>query len=267
MADIIHQLNDLGFGKYEAMILVALMKMGEGTVSEISEVSGVPRSRTYDVLKGMTEKGYVFVSVGTPLAYQVVEPKKIQYLIDERLGAIENAVLEELSRLRDQSSINNAPMTSINGEWSIRQKTKEVLEGAHTEAIIFSRRHTSIRDYTKDIIEASEKIKVTCIFGEGAPQVCGQLGKVCIMEPIDKSSKEMKLIRSGFRVNDRSHTKYITEVMIHTDDNRSILIYSVNKVKSAVLSTLPFITYMHHLMLKEALNSCRVIGERLPSYQ
>ena len=43
---------------YETKVWLALLSRGVCSVGEISEVSGVPRSRTYDVLESLEKNGF-----------------------------------------------------------------------------------------------------------------------------------------------------------------------------------------------------------------
>ena len=49
-------LTDLGLTKYEAMIYRALIKLGEAKALEIAQTSGVPREKTYQVLRELEDK-------------------------------------------------------------------------------------------------------------------------------------------------------------------------------------------------------------------
>ncbi|MEM0056925.1 MAG: helix-turn-helix domain-containing protein [Candidatus Geothermarchaeota archaeon] len=49
-------LMDLGLTKYEAMVYRSLIKLGEAKAVEIAQASGVPREKTYQVLRELDEK-------------------------------------------------------------------------------------------------------------------------------------------------------------------------------------------------------------------
>ncbi len=62
---------------YEVKIWVALLSRGISTAGELSNMAGVPRSRTYDVLESLERKGFVIMKLGKPIQYIAVSPKDV----------------------------------------------------------------------------------------------------------------------------------------------------------------------------------------------
>lgn len=62
---------------YEVKIWTALLSRGVSTAGELSEISDVPRSRTYDVLESLEKKGFIVMKLGKPLNYVAVEPSEV----------------------------------------------------------------------------------------------------------------------------------------------------------------------------------------------
>ena len=62
---------------YEVKIWTALLSRGVSTAGELSEISDVPRSRTYDVLESLEKKGFIVMKLGKPLNYVAVEPGEV----------------------------------------------------------------------------------------------------------------------------------------------------------------------------------------------
>ena len=70
-------LKKLGLTMYEAQVYVTLTSLISSTATEISEKSGIPRSKIYQVLKGLVQKEYVDVEDGRPLTYNVRSPVEV----------------------------------------------------------------------------------------------------------------------------------------------------------------------------------------------
>ncbi|MBM3304269.1 MAG: TrmB family transcriptional regulator, partial [Candidatus Aenigmarchaeota archaeon] len=51
-------LKSIGLNLYERKIFVALLAKGVATAAEVSEIASVPRSRSYDVLESLADKGF-----------------------------------------------------------------------------------------------------------------------------------------------------------------------------------------------------------------
>jgi len=66
----------LGTNLYETRLWLALLNHGVSTAGELAEAAGVPRSRSYDVLESLSQKGLVIVKdEGRPLKYSAVPPE------------------------------------------------------------------------------------------------------------------------------------------------------------------------------------------------
>ena len=70
---------------YETKVWLALLSRGMSSAGEIAELSGVPRSRTYDVLESLEKKGFCIVKLGKPVKYLGVKP----HIILEKLKTLE----------------------------------------------------------------------------------------------------------------------------------------------------------------------------------
>ncbi len=84
--DIIDKvLTDLGLTKYEAMVYWALIKLGEAKAIEIAQTSGVPREKTYQVLRELEEKEIVRRIDSKPRKWAPMPPMTIfENVLNER---------------------------------------------------------------------------------------------------------------------------------------------------------------------------------------
>jgi len=67
-------LIQIGFNSYEAKAYVGLLKGRNFTAPELWKLTGIPRSRVYDVLSSLTEKGFVSFLPGKPKRYCALDP-------------------------------------------------------------------------------------------------------------------------------------------------------------------------------------------------
>ncbi len=96
---------------YEVKVWTALLSRGVSTAGELSNISDVPRSRTYDILESLEKKGFIIMKLGKPIKFvalkpeEVVERVKKNLLVDaqtksKRLETLKgDDVLKELSSL------------------------------------------------------------------------------------------------------------------------------------------------------------------------
>jgi sugar-specific transcriptional regulator TrmB len=63
--------------QYEAKAYLALLNRHLSTATQVSEKSGVPRTKIYTVLETLNQKVWVRVYSGVPLLFQAGKPLKV----------------------------------------------------------------------------------------------------------------------------------------------------------------------------------------------
>src|SRR3989338_3041025 len=106
--ELINKIKDsFGLNIYETKVWLALIGKGIAIAGEVAEISGVPRSRTYDVLESLDKMGFALVKLGKPVKYIGVKPAVI-------LEKLKNNVREEskermigLSKIKETDEFQN----------------------------------------------------------------------------------------------------------------------------------------------------------------
>ncbi len=81
---------------YETKVWLALLGKGSASIADVAELSKVPRSRIYDVLKTLERKGFCVARLGKPIKYIAVKPE----VVIERLKKdAEKGVKEQIDLL------------------------------------------------------------------------------------------------------------------------------------------------------------------------
>jgi len=62
---------------YEVKVWTALLSRGVSTAGELSNISDVPRSRTYDILESLEKKGFVVLKLGKPIKFVALKPEEV----------------------------------------------------------------------------------------------------------------------------------------------------------------------------------------------
>ncbi|WP_436928328.1 TrmB family transcriptional regulator [Halosimplex halobium] len=79
------ELGELGLSSYEEKVYRALLSLGSATAGEVSEASGVPMGRIYDVLNGLDARDIVRSQSTEPTRYAAVDPETaVDRLLAER---------------------------------------------------------------------------------------------------------------------------------------------------------------------------------------
>ena len=62
---------------YEVKVWTALLSRGTSTAGELSNISDVPRSRTYDILESLDKKGFIVMKLGKPIKFVALKPEEV----------------------------------------------------------------------------------------------------------------------------------------------------------------------------------------------
>jgi len=142
---------NFGLNEYESKVWLSLLMKGISSVGEISELSGVPRSRVYDVLESLEKKGFVIMKLGKPIKYIALSPSEVIERI--KLNLINEAKerikifdrIRETEEYRQLEALYNQKLSPINieetsslikGKFNINYALKSAIKNAKKSIII-----------------------------------------------------------------------------------------------------------------------------------
>ena len=126
-------LKGMGLTMYEAQAYIALTSMISSTAAEIAEKSGIPRSKIYDVLKGLAEKDFIEVEDGRPQTYNVKSPVEVLSREKEKLDLkIDDSITRLTNIYENGMSQVQAPIWRIYGVDKIISQEVEIIARAKT---------------------------------------------------------------------------------------------------------------------------------------
>ncbi len=70
---------------YEVKVWTALLSRRQSTAGELSSISDVPRSRTYDILESLEKKGFVVMKLGKPIKFVALKPEEVVERVKKNL--------------------------------------------------------------------------------------------------------------------------------------------------------------------------------------
>lgn len=103
--DFLNRLKDFGLNSYESKLWIALLSRGVSTAGELSDISNVPRSRTYDVLESLEKKGFIIVKVGKPIKYLAVPPSEVIERVKKKVHEEAEVRNTMLTQLKDSETL------------------------------------------------------------------------------------------------------------------------------------------------------------------
>lgn len=135
MEKVINLLKNFDFTESEAKAYLALMQNGFCSGYEVSKLSGVPRSKIYNILENLYKKGYITSAQEGKLLLYNAEP------IDQVIRLIKNATEDKLDLLALQTlnfgvSRDNERIWNLDGYEVILNKCIDLIEGANREILI-----------------------------------------------------------------------------------------------------------------------------------
>ena len=85
---------------YEVKVWTALLSRGTSTAGELSSISDVPRSRTYDILESLEKKGFIVMKLGKPIKFVALKPEEVIERVKKNLVVAAKEKSKRLERLK-----------------------------------------------------------------------------------------------------------------------------------------------------------------------
>ena len=169
---------------YEIKIWTSLLSRGVAAASELAEISGVPRSRCYDVLESLEKKGFIIMKIGKPIKYIAVQPEAVVDRVKKRLEEEAEQQIEMVEKLAE---------TDIFDELELLHKTgiKKINVEDVTDSVVG---RNNVNRFIKDMLLRAKK-SVTIVTNEE-----GLKNKVKVLRKV-KDSLARKKVRVRLYTN------------------------------------------------------------------
>ena len=205
-------LKTIGLNLYERKIYVALLAKSIGTAGELAELAGVPRSRAYDVLESLAEKGFAVVQHAKPIKYVAINPTiaidKTKHILKEdysnnllRIDQFsESSSLNELSNLYSNgvSIIDSSEISgSFKGRHSLTMQFNNMIKNSKSNVCILTTEegiNTLWKNNSSVLSKANDrgiKIKIVAPFSENNKKEIESLKKLAEIKDLNKIEKNI----------------------------------------------------------------------------
>jgi sugar-specific transcriptional regulator TrmB len=203
---------------YEVKVWTALLSRGTSTAGELSTISDVPRSRTYDILESLEKKGFIIMKVGKPIKFvalkpeEVVERVKKNLMIDakektKRLESLKgDEVLEELTGLFTKG-IKFVEPSDLSGSLKGRQNLYNHLDmmirdAEKTITIVttaegLNRKLEALMPSMEKVKKRGVKIRIAAPIDKNNIEAARELKKVADIRNLDKIKARFTIIDSN----------------------------------------------------------------------
>ncbi len=127
-----YKLTEFGFSKYETACYMALVGYHPANGSQLSKLSGIARSRIYDVLRTLNRKGLVFeVEQGM---YVPLPPQELKKRLRSRFESNLSVFEEQLDALSMDTSYEY--ILTLKGYDEVIEKGADIIDHAKTELYV-----------------------------------------------------------------------------------------------------------------------------------
>ena len=100
---------------YEAKVWTALLSRGVSTAGELSNISDVPRSRTYDILESLEKKGFIVTKIGKPIKFIALKPEEVIERVKRNMIVDAQEKSKRLEKLKDDEVLEELTGLFTNG--------------------------------------------------------------------------------------------------------------------------------------------------------
>jgi len=135
MERLIRVMQEFNYTESEAKVYVALLQSGPQTGYEVSKLSSVPRSKVYNVLETLIERGVIATTPGAKTILYRAEP--IQRIADLQRTSMEQGIRELQQEAKNLSAPrDDEQVWKLSGYLSILEKCREMIGHAERELLI-----------------------------------------------------------------------------------------------------------------------------------
>jgi sugar-specific transcriptional regulator TrmB len=166
---IVPRLKELELPTHEALIYITLLMHPNITAGVLCKETGIPDSKIYYALDGLSKKGILLVQKGNPNIYLPVPPKEAIANLKNQLTESLNEKIKEADALVDMlTPIYDSAEKSeelevayiIRGQKNIINRMKALIENARKEITIFISYPEVIKALRESLINAKERRRV-----------------------------------------------------------------------------------------------------------
>jgi len=228
---------------YEVRVWTALLSRGVSTAGELSNISDVPRSRTYDILENLEKKGFIVMKLGKPIKFVALKPEEVIERVKKNLvvGAQEKSkrleklkgedILTELNGLFTQGVKFVEPSDlsgSVRGRQNVYNHLDMMIRDAEKTVTIvttaqgLNRKLEALMPSLEKAKKRGVKIRIAAQIDESNKDVAKEISKVAELRAMPKIRARFAIVDSEQLLfmlldDDKVHPNYDVAIWLSTD--------------------------------------------------
>ncbi|MBX0297138.1 TrmB family transcriptional regulator [Haloarcula nitratireducens] len=154
----IDQLEALGLSTYAARTFVALVSLGSGTAKDVSDVADVPRTRVYDAVDELHDRGLADVQHSNPKRFWVVSPETTGRQFEREYSHRVDALTEALDGLGSaERTEEQRGVWTVVGRDTVSERVVDLIDSAGDEVVFMTVSELLTDDVVARLRAASER--------------------------------------------------------------------------------------------------------------
>lgn len=154
----IEQLERIGLSAYAARTFVALASLGTGTARDVSQVSKVPRTRVYDAIDELHDRGLVDIQQSSPKQFWAISAetasRTFEHELQHRTELLRTALseLEPAERWTEQRGV-----WTVDGQTAVTERVFDFFASAEEELVYMTVEELLTEDLIEGLGEATDR--------------------------------------------------------------------------------------------------------------
>tara|TARA_Y100000034_G_C6883243_1_gene405077 strand:+ start:609 stop:1430 length:822 start_codon:yes stop_codon:yes gene_type:complete len=200
---------------YEVKVWTSLLSRGVSTAGELSTISDVPRSRTYDILESLEKKGFVVMKLGKPIKFIALKPEEVVDRVkrnmisnaNDKAKVLEHTkgseVIQELTNLYDNGIkfIEPADLSgSLKGRQNVYNHLDMMIKNAKKDAVIvttsegLSRKFETLMPTLEKAKKKGVNVKIAAPIDKSNYKIAKDLSKVADVRALNKGHGRFTIV-------------------------------------------------------------------------
>jgi len=164
-------LENLGLTLYEARCFVALSQISHGIAREVARVADVPRSRVYETMNRLSERGLVEIHHAEPLGYRSVSVETAIKILDAQYNTYFETVKESLRRLQPAYEESERAVWAISAHEGVTGRVTDLIRKSTEEIVLVVLDERLIDDQLLAELTAADDDGITVYIGAVAEEI------------------------------------------------------------------------------------------------
>ena len=228
---------------YEVRVWTALLSRGVSTAGELSNISNVPRSRTYDILEALEKKGFIVMKLGKPIKFVALKPDEVVERVKKNLTVEASEKSKRLDKLKSEEILTelNTLFTqgvkfvepsdlsgSVKGRQNVYNHLDMMIREAEdtitivTTAAGLNRKLEALMPSLEKAKKRGVKIRIASQINDSNKDVAKEMAKVAEIKTMPKMRARLAIVDSQqllFMVLDdeKVHPNYDVAIWLSTD--------------------------------------------------